>query len=361
MKPTVLLAGMLACITSFCQSNEPITVTSQSITIPGGLAVANWKKEHPNENYKYPRLVFGFAAGDEIIIDFTTENKKGTQIIEVMEYGSNSMVYSNKQFQTLEGVRIKVPRSNVYKFEFATNHLFDRQCKVSLKRIPASDSTQNFNCNVSWKTVYDTTFTVVEEKRKVTSKYEPFNLHTPIDFFVNSGSNATLMGGKSRIDIPIILPENTVSWYYSFSATRNKDAVEKTKSTMKLFSELTRLIDVSGGLALGINALTQPPGADYCDIYLLDADNREHFLNKTDDKMRYFSEGTRLNLMSGNVHIRNCCKNSTYFLGIKNPSKTYGIAVIIEIVAIIEKAEYETVQVKKPVSVEKKMVPVFGI
>jgi hypothetical protein len=361
MKPIALLAGMLSCITSFSQLNEPIAVTTQSITIPGGLAVANWKNDHPKENFKYPKLVYGFAAGDEIIIDFTTDNKKGSQIIEVMEYGSNSIVYSNNQFQTLDGVRIKVTKSNVYKFEFATNHMFDRQCKVSLKRIPAADSTKNFNCNVAWRTIYDTTFTVVEEKRKVSSKYEPVTLQAPIDMFVNSGSNATLLGGKSRIDIPIMLPENTISWYYSFAATRNKNAVQATKSTMKLFSGLTRVIDQTGSLAFGINALTQPPGADYCDIYLLDAANRASFLNKEDGKWRYASEGSRSNLMSGIVQVRNCCTSNNFFLGIKNPNSTYGIAVMVEVVAIVEKAEYETVQVKKPTAVNKKMVPVFGI
>lgn len=74
-----------------------------------------------------------------------------------MEYASKSIVYSNKQFQTLDGIRIKVPKSNVYKFEFATNHLFDRQCKVSIRRIPTADSTKNFNSAVTWKTIYDTT------------------------------------------------------------------------------------------------------------------------------------------------------------------------------------------------------------
>lgn len=360
MKPIMLLAGVLSCMGSFCQSYEPIPVTTQSINIPGALAVANWKNEHPKENYKYPKLVYGFAAGDEIVIDFTTENKKGTQIIEVMEYGSNSVVYSNNQFQTLDGLRIKVSRSNVYKFEFATNHMFDRQCKVSLKRIPASDSTKNFNCNVSWKTVYDTTFTVIEEQRKVSSKYETVTLQSPIDFFVNSGSNADWKGGKSRVALPILLPANTVSWYYNFSATRNKNAIQATKSAMKLFGQLSKLIDQTGTLSFGIEALSVPPGADYCDIYLLDENSRAPFLNKVDG-WRNYSEGSRENIMSGVVQIRNCCTSKNFYLGIKNPSYGYGIAVMIEVVAIVEKVEYETVQVKKPVSVNKKLIPVFGI
>jgi hypothetical protein len=64
--------------------------------------------------------------------------------------------------------------------------------------------------------------------------------------------------------------------------------------------------------------------------------------------------------MSGIVQVQKCCTTNNFYLGIKNPNSTYGIAVMIEIVAIVEKAEYEIVQVRKPITVKKKMVPVFG-
>ena len=129
---------------------------------------------------------------------------------------------------------------------------------------------------------------------------------------------------------------------------------------MKLFSELTKLIDQTGTLSFGVNVLTQPPCANYCDIYLLDENNRAPFLNKDDGYWKNFSEGSRQNLMSGVVQVGNCCTSKNFYLGIKNPDYGYGIAVMIEIVAIVEKAVFETVQVKKPASVSKKVVPVFG-
>src|ERR1044072_51876 len=125
---------------------------------------------------------------------------------------------------------------------------------------------------------------------------------------------------------------------------------------MKIFNDLKRVIYQNGSYAFCIKEITQPPGADYCDIYLLDAANRAFFLNKEDGKWRYASEGSRSNLMSGIVQVRNCCTSNNFFLGIKNPNSTYGIAVMVEIVAIVEKAEYETLQVKKPISVNKKIV-----
>ncbi|NML23826.1 hypothetical protein HHL16_23295 [Pseudoflavitalea sp. G-6-1-2] len=343
------------------QVNEPITVTNQYLNITGALVVGSWKSEHPNKAYPdYPKMYYGFAEGDELILDFSTENKKGTQAIEITEFESRSVVYSNSGFQTLNGIRIKVPKTAVYKFEFATNHIFDRQAKVIIKRIPASDVTKNFNCNVTWKTVVDTTFTFVEEQRKVSSSYETVTLQAPIDQFVNSGSNADFKGGKSRILCKVTLPPNTVEWYYSFAASRNKNDIAKIRSGMKLFSEIAGIIDRTGFLSLGLNALTQPPGADYCHVYLLKPQYIQAFLAKDDSNWMYMAEGTKENLKSGLVRVKNCCTQNVYYLGFKNPDYTVGVSIMYEIVAVVEKPEYEIVQVKKPVSVNTKKIPFYG-
>lgn len=221
MKEVYTITGLLFALTSVGQMPEPIIVTTQSINITGSLVVSSWISEHPKQTYPdYPKMYYGFAEGDEIVIDFATENKKGTQAIEVTEFESKSVVYSNRQFQTLDGIRIKVPKTAIYKFEFGTNHVFDRQAKVTIKRIPASDVNKNFNCNVTWKSINDTTYTMVEEKRKLSSSYEAVTLQTPIDQYVNSGRNATFQGGKSRIICQITLPENTVEWYYTCKLRR---------------------------------------------------------------------------------------------------------------------------------------------
>jgi hypothetical protein len=356
MKTPILLTGLLFAINSFAQTIEPIVVTTQSINIIGSLAVANWMNEHPKQAYPYfPKLYYGFSAGDEIVIDFTTENKKGTQGIEVSEWESKSVVYSNHQFQALDGVRIKVPKTAVYKFEFGTNFIFDRQCKVSIKRIPATEATKDFTCNVTWKTVTDTSFTMVAEKRKVSTVYEPVTVQSPINYFVNSW---TALGGKRRITFPITLPQNTVEWYYTFGATRNDDDVRNTQAGMRLFADLSKAIDKTGILSVAINAISRPPGADYCDVFLLDPKNNQAFLNN--DDWTSIEEGTRINLMSGVVPVKNCCKNNSYYIGFRNRDMSNGIHVIIEIVAIVKKEIYQTVQVKKPVAVTTKKIPVFG-
>jgi hypothetical protein len=358
-----ILTLLLCFLSFFCNAQlaEPVVVTTQSVTIPGALAVATWKNEHKGQQYPdYPKLYYGFSAGDEISIDFSMENKKGTNQIEISEYESKSVVYSNKEFQTLDGIKIKVPKTAVYKFEFATNHMFDRSCKIVIKRVPSTDVTKNFNCNVIWQTVNDTTFTTEEQKTKMSSTYETVSLQSPIGQHLNGGLNSAFVDGKSRTTFPITLPENTVEWYYTFAATRNKQSVEATRSEMHLLANLTKLIDASGMLAFGVEAISTPPGSDYCDVFIMDSKYKIYFENKSDNAWTPVPEGSRENLMSGTVRMRNCCKNGTYLIGFRNPSHSFGIDVLIEVVAVVEKATYETHQVKKPLSIVTKKVPVFG-
>ena len=132
---------------------------------------------------------------------------------------------------------------------------------------------------------------------------------------------------------PLIFPENTVKWYYDFSASRDEQQIENISGTLSLASELSTLIDQSGLLGFGIDQLTQPPGSDYCDIYLLDHHNSSLFTSK--QEYEYFTEGTRENIKSGVVEVE-CCVNLPTYLGIKNPDDFYGIHGAIEVAAIVQ-------------------------
>ena len=152
-------------------------------------------------------------------------------------------------------------------------------------------------------------------------------------FYINSGSHATFKGGKSRTTLPINLPANTVKWYYEFSASRNENEVDNVSNALDLAGELSVLLDQSGILQLGINMLNQPPGSDYCDIYLIDHDNYTPFLSK--QQFMQYPEGTRENLKSGIVEVE-CCHNSPLYLGLKNPDYKDGVHVVVEVAAIIK-------------------------
>lgn len=291
-------------------STDKILIAELDFNIPGIVTAA------AQENFKYPTYLYAFEKGDEIVLNIDMTNAKGTNVIEVFTYPDGNTIYSNDSFRDLTDVKIKVRERGIYGFSFASNHAFDRDARFVIERIPESKDSNDFNTTVSWKETY---------KVEVVQK--------PQKFYINSGSHATFKGGKSRTTIPINLPDNTVKWYYEFSASRNESEVDNVSKTLDLAGELSSLLDQSGILQLGLSMLNQPPGSDYCDVYLIDHDNYTPFLSK--QQFMQYPEGTRENLKSGVVEVE-CCHNSPLYLGLKNPDYKDGIHVVVEVAAIVK-------------------------
>jgi len=284
-----------------------IKVADLSFTIPGQLS-------QTDENPIYPTFYYAFETEDIIQLNLEMHNKKGTNNIEVFTYPDYVSRYSNNSFQDLANATIVVPERSIYGFTFSTNHAFDREVQLSLARLPKSNEPIPFNFEVSWQEIYSVQ-----------------NIQTEQEFFINSEVHSTLQGGKSRILVPINLPENTVKWYFKFTASREESEVTKTGGSLNLFSELSYAIDQTGIVSMGIDQLTQPPGSHICDIYLLDHENISPFLAK--EPFSYFLEGSRENYKSGVVEISSWSPGLQY-LGIKNPDDFYGILVTIDVAAI---------------------------
>ena len=91
-------------------------------------------------------------------------------------------------------------------------------------------------------------------------------------------------------------------------------------------------------VSIAMNLIAQPPGANYCDVYLLDYTNRSYFLNK--QQFSYNLQGSRQNVTSAAIKI-NCCNTGQYYLAFKNPDTWYGIHLGIEVVAIVADEGYQ--------------------
>ncbi|MBK7561210.1 MAG: hypothetical protein IPI68_06720 [Chitinophagaceae bacterium] len=78
-----------------------------------------------------------------------------------------------------------------------------------------------------------------------------------LSFILIVEGNALLQGGKSRITLPVLIPKNTVEWYYTFSANREEEEVSRTKNSINLMGQLTKLIDKTGVLNIGVEMLTK--------------------------------------------------------------------------------------------------------
>lgn len=288
-------------------------------------------------------LYFGFEEGDQIIFNYELVKGKGLKEIEIFEY-PNASVFMDYKTKQIKDKIIQVNKKGIYKFNFKNSTVGARICKIKIERIPSNSESVNFNSIVYWKTMSDTSYYTVQEEFLVKTEYLSKTIVPSTDYFVNSGSNATFKGGKSRITFPVTLPENTVEWYYQFSATRDKAEIDMTKSTFNLAGQLTKLIDKTGTLQFGLDALTQPPGANYCDIYLLNHQNSSLFEAKAE--YTYFTSGTRKNIKSGLVKMTGGA-GKAYYIGIKNPDSMHGINVAIEVVAVTLNEEWGVRDVQK--------------
>jgi len=309
---------------------EPIKVVDLDIKIP----IAS-----------YQDLTYGFAKGDRIVISFKEERGKNLSQFEIFEHPSH-LRFSDYKIKEIRNKEIAVRKTGIYTFRFTNNSLGNRVCKLQINRIPESLEKTRFNTNVSRRVVADTTYTTHNDEYTARSEYLTIPIIIENKYYLNSGSNATWKGGKSRITIPISLPSNTVKWYYTVSASRQEGETEAVAKDLDLAGDLTKLIDQTGTLGFAFNQLTQPPGSDFCDVYLIDYDNHNSFINKS--AFSYFIEGTRENIKSGVIEINSTQFQSQVYLGLKNPDGFNGIHIVLEAAAIVEEQEIRQREIKIP-------------
>lgn len=289
-------------------------------------------------------LYYGFAEGDQLVFSFREVNGKELKELEIGEV-SGSSLFMDFKTKNIAAKTFHIASTGIYTFRLVNESLGGRVCQVKIQRIPATEATQKFNTTVYWRTQYDTTYTTVQERYLVKRELKPVEVHAMSEYYINSGSNATFLGGKSRITFPVTLPPNTQQWYYAFSASREKSDIEKVKGTFSLIGQLTALVDQTQLLNAGTAMLTNPPGGNVCDVYLLDFENSRLFEAKS--AYNYFLNGTRENIKSGIVKMSGT-GGQTYYIGIKNPDNTYGIQVAIEVVAIVLDEQWGMRELQNP-------------
>lgn len=168
---------------------------------------------------------------------------------------------------------------------------------------------------------------VVQKERKVVQ------VMSPQTFYLNGRARGTL-GGKSTATFNIMLPKNTVEWFYSFTTSK----AERPKVNIGLLSQLTRFYDPTGLSALATNTVLTPSGAGVCDVYVMDRTNCAKFMNRLDQLRGAFNfepNESRENYKDGTVHIKEV-PSEEFCLAFRNPSATEGTSITFEVAAIVE-------------------------
>lgn len=147
--------------------------------------------------------------------------------------------------------------------------------------------------------------------------------------YLNGGTRA-IFGGKSRVTIPVSLPEGTISWYYSFTTSPG----ESGTANLNLFAQLSSIVlDPSGITKASLSQINIPEGSNSLDVYLIDQDNKSLFEEK--EPFRHYPTGAVENTKSAIVDV-NEPNSGSYYLGLKNPSSLDGLNVQIEVVALVQ-------------------------
>ena len=162
-----------------------------------------------------------------------------------------------------------------------------------------------------------------------------FNVVTisPAQSFYLDSRIVSNISGRSRVTIPINLPEGTVRWFYSFAATDSKN---EPLEWIGLAGQLTKLIDKTGIASEVINRLVKPSGTSSCDVYVIYPDAIAAFEAKDDKKWNYDHNNSRQNLTSGIIEAYPYAPRLQ--LGLSNPSLKSGINVKVEISAVVAKS-----------------------
>ncbi len=210
------------------KAQSPITINKSTFKV-GGVS---------NE-YIY----FGAKAGDQINVSIKITDKKDRpdDIKEVILgkyegddlWKAEGLVTTNKE--------IAINETGVYFLKFWNSSLWGRMADISITRTPADEDTTAFNHTVKWRLEYDTIFYTVKD-----------TVSLGIDTFVKEIVPITVnriekLGDfkKDRVTYSVLVPENTVYWYYKvssfFSNSLNVKDAEAFNLTDDLETKLSEL------------------------------------------------------------------------------------------------------------------------
>jgi hypothetical protein len=304
---------------------------------PIDVAESTLKVQGMNEEVFY----YGFAAGDQIIFSFKEADRKTLKEIEIIELPSSTK-FMDYKVKEIESKIIQVHQTGIYKFRFANSALMGRICKFKIQRIPSSDSTINFNTNVYWRTVYDTTYTNEDERFLVKADTSISNITDEVAKVHSAGN---LNGNKTTFNFS--LPEHTVSWSYYIGVNQaGQEAFAKATKTLagaggKLISRFPGYGPLAA-VALGaMSYLTVLQAGEDIDFYIVDGDNVNLF--STSQSFRYLKKGKVINDFSQmNAPLR-----GMYHVCLYNDNAITPVSVAVKITAIVVHQQWDVRQVKK--------------
>ncbi|MCE3296018.1 MAG: hypothetical protein K0R65_1732 [Crocinitomicaceae bacterium] len=296
MKTGILFVAFIVSAT-YSFSQILIDVTEQTILLPG---------------HSEKEVYFAFAAGDQVVLNLKSKKKTIGQV-EIIEYPSNSK-FSDVDVKAVNKT-MQVSQNTVFIYKFKNTSRKKRLCKIKIQRIPANESTKNYNSAVRWITKQDTTWNVYtkevlvghdttyqQKSKKVLLKTE---IKESLILDKTPRVHTSLNSKGNKTEVSFTIPENEtsdlktkelVSWGYWIGVNDegSKAWNDNMKTVVSLASKVTSIvISPLGGAALGlVGNLAIPAGGDEVFYRLANKENRDLFWKDVDFKAYDKGNGT---------------------------------------------------------------------
>lgn len=339
----ILIAAL--CIWSLTTHGQDLVdVTDQTIKIGG---------------FKEEELYFGFAAGDKIVFNFKEVDNKQLKEIEIIEYPNNSK-FSDYKSKLIEGKTLSIIQQSVYIFRFKNSAMGGRVCKIKIQRIPANESTKNFNSTVTWENQQQTTYntytkdvvvsydtTYSQRTRRVVVKTEqneemimdkPQRVHSTSN---GNGNKSTLFFTLPQNQTELYKTTKVISWAYWIGV--GDEANQAWKQNSQTISKAVKgaasyFTTPLGALAIGAVADLMLPKVGE-DVYYAVADQANKDLFLLGSQFRIFDQGKGIAGFRKFTDPSLC--QGTYHILLSNDNVLHGIDATVKVVAIVETNIYE--------------------
>lgn len=303
-------------------------------------------------------LYYGFAKGDKIIFSVWEEDNKELTQVSIEEF-PNQVRFSDYKTTSVKEKTITVNRKSVYVFKFVNNQVLKgRVCHIKIQRVPATDTTLDFNTQVQWITTYDTTYQI--GNRNVLMGYDTLMTKEESWEFKKSAqeevvvfdksqkvaAKANISGANNRICLRIEFPPNINSkansnemqgWAYWIGVGEEAGIAwaENVQTVAGFAQGVIAMYSPLGGLVAGlVSGLAVPKTGD--DIYycIADATQADLFLTKKNFVPLDWGKG------KGGYGKFNHKQPMPYYICLENDNYLHSVEVTVKVAAMVEVKQY---------------------
>jgi hypothetical protein len=217
---------------------------------------------------------FALDEGDELKIQSSVLNKKGTANLSIVQYDNGMEIYKKSSFTVIQNETIKIPKKSIYRIVLNTDALFGKDARLIVERVPSKNSRSDFKTTVHY--VLDTTAT---EVLNTTNR-------------VYSTSN---IDHSNKTSIRINLPTTTSYWAYWIGV--GQESKEKMKNFISTLSNVGGIMNANPLFLFGMKLIPSLPmlnATSTINYKFMDAINAQLFQNNMNYSYYTFKYGSNI-------------------------------------------------------------------